>query len=302
MSPASNMSAPLRGALFMCGAAVAFSTMAGFIRLAAEELHPFQVVFFRNLFGLLIMTPWLMRAGLRVLSTQHMGLYIWRTVLGIFAMTSWFWALTVMPLAEAVSLSFTAPLFIAVGAAVFLGEAVHARRVSATIIGFLGTLIILRPGTEAISPAALVTIASAALMAGSALIIKRLSLYDAPDTIVTWMVVLLTPVSLIPALFVWQTPSLQTWIWMFLLGLAGTIGHMLFTRSFKVADVTAVVPFDFLRLPCTALIGFLAFSEKVDVYTWIGAIVIFGAGVYIAHREAQLSKPAPDKAPPPGVG
>lgn len=295
------MPASLRGALFMCGAAVAFSAMAGFIRLAAAELHPFQVVFFRNLFGLLIMLPWLMRAGLRVLATQHMGLYIGRTVLGIFAMLAWFWALTVMPLAEAVSLSFTSPLFIAAGAAVFLGEVVRARRVSATIIGFLGTLIILRPGVETISPAALVTIASAALMAGSALIIKRLSLYDPPDTIVTWMVVMLTPVSLIPALFVWQTPPPQSWIWLFLLGLSGTIGHMLFTRSFKAADVTAVVPFDFLRLPCTALIGFLAFGERVDMYTWIGAVVIFGAGVYIAHREAKLSVPTPDKPPPPGV-
>ena len=301
MSPASNMSAPLRGALFMCGAAVAFSAMAGFIRLATAELHPFEVVFFRNLFGLLIMTPWLMRAGLGVLATEHMGLYLWRTVLGIFAMTAWFWALTVMPLAEAVSLSFTAPLFIAVGAAVFLGEAVRARRVSATIVGFLGTLIILRPGAETISPAALVTIASAALMAGSALIIKRLALYDSPNTIVTWMVVMLTPVSLIPALFVWQTPSLQTWIWMFLLGLTGTIGHMLFTRSFKVAEVTAVVPFDFLRLPITALIGFLAFNETVDRYTWIGAIVIFGAGVYIVHRETRLNVPGPAKPPPPGT-
>jgi drug/metabolite transporter (DMT)-like permease len=301
MAPIANTPATLRGPLLMSGAAVAFSAMAGFIRLATEELHPFEVVFFRNLFGLLIMTPWLMRAGLRVLSTEHMGLYLWRTVLGIFAMMGWFWALTVMPLAEAVSLSFTAPLFIAVGAAVFLGEVVRARRVSATIIGFLGTLIILRPGTEAISPASMVIIASAALMAGSALIIKRLALYDPPDTIVTWMVVMLTPVSLIPALFVWQTPSLQTWIWMFLVGLCGTVGHMLFTRSFKVAEVTAVVPFDFLRLPCTALIGFLAFNEEVDMYTWIGAMVIFGAGVYIAHREAKLSVPARDKAPPPGA-
>lgn len=295
------MPAPLRGALFMCGAAVAFSVMAGLIRLAAADLHPFQVVFFRNLFGLLIMLPWLMRAGLRVLATEHMGLYIWRTVFGIFAMLAWFWALTAMPLAEAVSLSFTAPLFIAAGAALFLGEPVRARRVSATIIGFLGTLIILRPGVETISPAALVTIASAALMAGSALIIKRLALYDPPDTIVTWMVVMLTPVSLIPALFVWQMPAPQTWVWLFLLGLSGTIGHMLFTRSFRIAEVTAVVPFDFLRLPCTALIGFVAFAEQIDMYTWIGAVVIFSAGLYIAYREAHLKERAPEAPPPPGT-
>jgi len=281
--------APVRGALLMTGTAVSFAVMAVLIRLASHQIHAFEIAFFRNLFGLMFMLPWLARGkGLSRLATPRFGLYLLRAVFGIAAMLSFFWALTAMPMAGAVALSFTAPLFITIGAAFILGEKVRARRWTATAIGFLGVMVILRPGVGAVQPAALVALFSAAAMAGSALSIKVLTRTEPSDAIVTWMVVLMTPLSLPAALWVWETPDPRTWLWLVLIGAFGTLGHMMLTRAMKTADASYVMPFDFTRLPAVALMAWLLFGETVDAWTWMGAGVIFGATVYIVHRETRL--------------
>jgi len=141
----------VRGALYVIAASFFFAAMGALIRLGATELHAFQIAFLRNFFGLLFMLPWLYRDGFAVLKTERLRLYWLRAVLGVITMLTWFWAMTVMPLAEAVSLSFSAPLFVTIGAALILGEYVGARRWSATIVGFLGVMVILRPGINSIS-------------------------------------------------------------------------------------------------------------------------------------------------------
>jgi drug/metabolite transporter (DMT)-like permease len=284
-----GLPAAVRGALLMTGSACAFAVMAILIRLASDRIHAFEIAFFRNLFGLMFMLPWIARGtGLSRLATPRFGLYMLRAVFGIAAMLSFFWALTAMPLAGAVALSFTAPLFITIGAAVILRETVGARRWSATLVGLAGTLIILRPGAASVQPAALAALFSAVAMAGSALSIKVLTRTEPTDAIVTWMVVLMTPLSLPAALWVWETPDWQTWLWLVLIGAFGTIGHMMLTRAMKVADASYVMPFDFTRLPAVALMAWLLFGETVDAFTWAGALVIFGATVYIVQREARL--------------
>ena len=280
----------LRGALMMVAASFFFAAMNAIIRLASEELHTFQILFFRNFFGLMFMLPWLLRSRAGSLKTRRFRLYLARALMGLVAMALWFWALTVLPLAEAVSLSFTTPLFVTVGAALILGETVKARRWSATAIGFIGALIILRPGVEPLSLPTIVVVIAAATMAASVLMIKTLSRTETSPAIVFYMGLLMTPLAFLPALTVWQWPSLSGWLLMVLLGGFGTVGHLLFTGAMRTSDASAVMPFDFARLPFSALLGYWLFAQKVDIWTWIGAAVIFAAGAYITHREVRLGR------------
>lgn len=283
---------PLHAALWATAASVTFAAMIGMIRYVAvvDGMHPFEIAFFRNLFGLAFMLPWLTRSGLSGLKTRRQGLYAVRAALGLLAMLTWFWALAEMPLAEAVALSYTAPIFATVLAALVLGEIVRARRWTATIIGFVGAMVILRPGLQELTPAALVVLVSAASFAGSIIVMKMLSRTEPTNAIVTYMVIYLTPMSLLPALFVWTTPDLATILRLLVLGGLATGAHLCITRAFAAADASAVMPFDFMRLPCVALIGYLVFAETADLWTWVGAVIIFGASVYIARRETQVAR------------
>jgi drug/metabolite transporter (DMT)-like permease len=156
-----GLPAPVRGALWMGAAATAFALMIALVRLLTDGLHPLQVVFFRTAFGLLAMLPWLLRQGLGVMRTSHLRLHLLRALIAIFAMVGWFTSVSLLPLAEATALSFTAPIFTSVLAVLILGEAMRLRRWSATAIGFLGALLIVRPGVAAIDPAALLAIGTA---------------------------------------------------------------------------------------------------------------------------------------------
>ena len=286
----------LRSCLLMIAAACFFALMSALIRLGSEELHPFQIAFFRNVFGLAFMLPLVAKAGLGSLRTDRLGLYMLRAVVGATTMLAFFWTLSTLPLATAISLSFTAPLFVTIGAALCIGEQVRARRWTATLVGFAGTLIILRPGSKTLSLPALVALGAACAMAASVLIIKVLSRTEPSNAIVTWMVLLMTPISLVPALFVWEWPSLQTWGIVAVIGGFGTAGHMLFTRAIQSSDASLVMPFDFVRLPLVAALGYLFFDQSVDLWTWIGATIIFSSGVYIARREGRR-KPRTPAAP-----
>jgi drug/metabolite transporter (DMT)-like permease len=283
-----SLSAPLRGALWMCAAATCFALMITLVRQLTDDLHPLQVVFFRTAFGLLAMLPWLLRQGLGVLRTDRFRLHLLRALIGIFAMVGWFTTLSLMPLAEATALSFTAPIFTSLLAVLILGEVMRLRRWTATMIGFLGALLIVRPGFAAIDPAALLAIGTAAVWATSTVLIKVMARTESAGAITTYMVLLTTPMTLIAALFVWQTPTLEQLGWAALLGAAGSTGHICMSRALAAADATLVAPLDYLRLPIVALIAFLAFGEIPNVWVWIGGGVIAASSIYIAQREARL--------------
>ena len=275
----------------MIAAAFLFAVMNAAIKLAAAEgLHPFQIAFFRNAFALAIMLPWLARMGLSALQTDRLKVHLWRAVIGLVAMLCWFTAVVSMPMAEAVALNFTVPLFATAGAALFLGETVRARRWTATVIGFLGVLIILRPGFVEITPVTSLPIIAACFMAVTVLIVKSLSRTEDPMAVVLYMNLLLTPLSLIPALFVWQTPSWHALLLMGFVGGCAVLAHIAFTRSFAKADASAILPFDYARLPFVAAIGFFLFGDLPDLWTWVGAGVIAASAVYIAHREARVAQ------------
>lgn len=286
----SALPTPLRVAVWSVLASLAFAAMSGLIKLLSQDLHPFQAAFFRCAFGLMWMLPWLFRRGSGALRTTRMPLYLARAGLGVVGMLAGFYAIGRMPLAEASALSFTAPLFATVGAALILHETVRLRRWTATLLGFAGVLIILRPGFASVDPVAFWMLLSAATMAANSLIMKTLTRTDSTEAVVTWMVLLLAPLTLVAAIPVWQTPSLFHWGLAVALGLSGTLGHLALTRAFAAGEASLVMTFEYVRLPLSALIGMLLFAEMPTVWIFVGAAVIAGSSAYIAHRETRLER------------
>jgi drug/metabolite transporter (DMT)-like permease len=285
-----TLSGPVRGGLWMTLGGFCFAAMNVLIRQLSADMHPFEVVFFRNAGGLVFMLPWLLRVGTSALRTDHHRYYFGRSFLGFLSMLLWFSALALMPVAEATALSFTSPLFATIFAVILLHEVVRARRWTATAIGFIGAMIILRPGMSNLDLAHLLVLASSALAGVNAILVKQLTRSESPNAIVTYMTLYIIPMSLLPALFVWTTPPPHTWPLIFLLGLLATIGHQALTRAFAATDTSIVMSFDYGRLPFVALISWFVFGELPDLWTWVGAAVIVGASTYIAHREATVAR------------
>ena len=278
----------MRGIVLMCLSTVAFSIMHGLVRFVSEVLPPFQIAFFRNIFGLAFLLPLLMRSRFAVLRTRQIGLHARRGVINMAAMLMFFTALSISPIAKVTALGFTAPIFMAILAVIVLGERFRIYRWSAIFLGFAGMLIILRPGLVVIDTGALLVIGSAVLWAVAMLIIKIQSRTESSLTIVAYMGIFLGVFSIAPALWVWQPFELQTLGLMVLIGLFGSIAQMAISESLKETDPTALMPFDFLKLIWTAMIGAWFFAEIPDMFTWIGATVIFSSGLFIAFRERSV--------------
>ena len=286
--------ATVQGAFWMTMAAVCFAAMTSIVRYLTASLPPIELAFFRTFVSLVFMIPWMVRAGWAGLRTSSVKKYGLRALLGSFAMVCWFTALAYMPVAEATSLSFTAPIFASIFAMIFLGERAGVRRWTAIVLGFLGALIILRPGFEEISPAAYLLLFGSAAIAGSVIMVKVLSRTETSSAIVAYMGIYMVPILLIPTIFVWQTPPLALWPWLIAMGAVGTAAQWAMTQAYAAADATAVLPF-------VAVAGVLIFDERLDIWTWIGALVIAGSSIYIAHREARLAKRHKLTAETPGV-
>jgi drug/metabolite transporter (DMT)-like permease len=211
-----------------------------------------------------------------------------RTLLGFVSMATWFSALAIVPLGNAVALAFTAPLFAAVAAVIVLREVIRARRITALVIGFAGMLIILRPGVQSVGAGELMVVVSALTMALSVVTMKVLTRSEQVGSLVVYQTMLTTPIALVPALFVWSWPSAEMWFWVITIGIVASTAHMAFTRAFSMADTMYLMPFDYLRLPQVAFLGWMLFGEPTDVYTWVGAAVIAASTIYVAHREAKV--------------
>ena len=296
MNAPSVPSTVVRAALLMLASTLFFGLMAITIRYASRSLPTFEIAFWRNTFGLMALLPVLLRSGAS-LRTQQLPKYLLRSAIGIGSMLCSFWAIGHLPLSQAISLSYSTPLFVTIAAVIWLGEVVRRRRWTAVLLGFIGVLVIVRPGTSGFSHGSLVALAAAVLSAVVAIQIKQLSRVDAADTIVFYTYAFWVPLSLVPALFVWVWPQPEAWGWLVLTGLFGTGGQLLWTRALRLGDVSALTPISFMQLPVVSLAGYLLFDESIDRYTVAGALIIFAANAYIAHREAQLARRAATTAP-----
>lgn len=274
----------------MTAAAMFLSAMHTLVRFVSDGMHPFQIAFFRNLFGLLAVVPFIVRDGIRSLHTNRPGLQLARGVSGLFAMLTWFYALSIVPLAEATALSFTAVIFSSVGAALILGEKMRLRRWTAVALGFVGALLILRPGFRALDIGLLLVIGSSMMWGTNVVIVKRLSRTDSVTSIVTIAALLLTILSFFPALYTWQSPTASQLLWLVAIGMLGTLGHVCMANALKRADTGAVMPLDFSRLVWASLLGFILFAEIPGIWTFVGGGIIVAAATYIIVRESRLSK------------
>ncbi len=281
-----------RAVMFMVASTVLFGTMAVCIRLASSQLHPFEIAFFRNLFGFVFTFPLLFRHGWGILRTDKLSLYFLRCCIGIVSMLAGFWAIVHLPLAQAVALSYSTPIFVTIGAVFVLGEVVRARRWTAVIIGFMGVLVLVHPGADSFNFASLVAVLAAVMSASVAISIKFLSRTEKADAIVIYTTMIWVPLSLVPALFYWTQPTGITWLWIVLSGFLGTTAHMCWTRALTLADASLLTPISFLQVLVVGCFGYFLFGETVDRWTVTGAAIIFATNVYIAHREARLARRA----------
>lgn len=282
--------AVVRGGLWMMAGALTFTLMTALIREVATSVHPFEIAFFRALTNLALMIPFVVRTGGAALrTTNHKG-YAIRGLCGIVFLMTYFTGAALIPVAQSQALIFTAPLWGTALAVVFLGERVRARRVLALAAGFAGALIILRPGFAEVSLGALLVLVAAVANAASNTVVKFATRSDHPDTVVTYLMIYVTPMILVPALFVWTWPTWHELMLLVGVGFFATLNQRFISRAFAAADATAVLPFDFARLPFAAVIGFLAFAELPDLWVWVGGAVIFASSVYIGHREARAER------------
>ena len=292
MIPDKHTHPTARAVLLMLFSTVLFGLMAVVIRLASETQHPFEIAFFRNLFGLLFTLPLLFKHGPGLLKTSKLPLYLLRCAIGTVGMLAGFWAIVHLPLAQAVAISYSTPLFVTIGAVWVLGETVRARRWAAVLIGFIGVIILLRPDADTFTGASLVALLAAVMSASVAISIKFLTRTESPDAIVVFTTALWVPMTMVPALLFWQTPSGTTWLWLVLAGLFGTVAHMCWTRALQLGDASILTPISFMQVLVVGVFGWWLFDESVDHYTLIGALIIFGSNLYLAHREITRAKPA----------
>ena len=274
----------------MLAAAAVLTCMHATVRHVSDGMHPFEITFFRNFFALFAILPLALRGGVASLKSRQPGLQLLRSGFGLVAMLTWFYGLSVVPIAQATALSFTSVIFGSIGAALVLGEHMGLRRWSAVVAGFIGALVILRPGFDEVDPAALIVMLSSILWAAALLAVKRLATTDTVVCIVTWNSVLLTVLSLPVAMTVWITPSVEQLLWLALIGVLATLGHLAMTGAFKASDATVVFPVDYTRLLWASVIGYVAFAEVPDAWTWVGGTIIFASTTYIAYREATLRR------------
>jgi drug/metabolite transporter (DMT)-like permease len=286
-----RLPANLRGALWVLLSAFLLTVMGAMVKDMAKDIHSFQIVFFRCLIGAITLTPFILRAGVAAsLQTKRPFLLLARTLVGTLGMFCVFYSFQHMPLAEAVAIIFSRPLFAVALAVPFLGEVVGWRRTLAAVAGFCGVLIMVRPGTEAFQPVALVALLGAFTAGAIAIIIKQLSRTESTTTIVVWFAIAGTVVSAIPAATVWVWPTPEQWVWLVAIGVIGIAGQAALTRGFSTGETSFVTPFDYSRLVFATVFGITVFGEVPDLWKAVGALVIVTSGFYIARREMALAR------------
>jgi drug/metabolite transporter (DMT)-like permease len=279
----------VRSAFWAVLAAISFAFMMTSVRSMEGKFDAFEIVFFRAIVGLFMVIPLISRSGIGALKTEKMPLHIVRTLFALFAMATLYYALADIPVAQAIALTFLIPLFTTIAAGVVLRESVGIHRWSATLVGFAGAMVIIRPGMVDISVPVMLVVLSSALYAGAWSSVKILTRTDSAAVTVFWMNVLMVPLTAIPVAFLWVTPDWSDAPALLVMAVSGWAAHFCQARAFEKSDASAVMPFDFLRLPLGALFGFVLFAELIDVWTWAGAVIIFAAGYYITRREAKRS-------------
>ena len=278
----------VRVAMLVVSAAGSLSAMHAIVRFLSPSIHPFELAFFRSLFGFIVILPLLLRGGIDSVRTHQPRLQMLRGVVSIAAMMSWFYGLSMVPLAEATALSFTNVIFGSLAAIIFLREKMTMARGIAVFIGFVGVVVILRPGFVQMDIGVVCVLFSALCWGCSVVIVKQLGRTDSAVSIVAWVGIQLSILSLPFALSVWVWPTMEEWLWLSLLGTLATIGHLCMVQGLKLTDAMTIFPLDFTRLIWASLFGLFIFSEWPDVWTFVGAGIIVISGTFMLYREDRI--------------
>ena len=287
---ANASSDPIAGVVWITISMALFAGLAVFSRQAMNAgLHPFEVVFLRTIFACVLLLPLLALRGRSLLHARKISLYALRVAISLLSMQTWIYALFLIPIGEVTAISYLAPLFGTLGAVFFLGEVVRIRRWTALGVGFLGAMIILHPSRSAMGMGQLCALISAMTAGLTSVLVKQLTARDDPDKIVFLTNILLLPVSLVPALFVWRWPTAGVLPALLGMGACAVAGHVCVVRGYAATDASLAMTFEFSKLPFAVAIAYLAFGETIDARTWIGALIIFASALYITRREARLA-------------
>ena len=278
-------------AIFLIIISIIFGTLMGtFIKLAQEELNVFTTGFLRFFFGFLIITPYILKTKFEVFSTKNLKIHILRSALNLPAMLLGFAALAMLPLEKMTAIHFIVPIIVTILAVIFLKEKIYLYRSIALVMGFLGMLIILRPGIIDISIGIYMALISSLIWSVVIILTKKVSKDDSAITILSHQYVYMTLFSFPLVIYFWDQPSLKTIIFILCAAMSGTILHIALNHAYKLVDVTMTQPYSFLGLVVSSIIGYFVFSDKPDFYTWLGASVIFCGVLLISYRELQLNK------------
>lgn len=289
------MSAPLnptvRGMLWMAATGVLFIVLNTTMKWLAHDLDPWLVGFLRYVMGVLVILPPALRLGLRALWPRAPRLQLMRGLFHAGGMTLWFAALPMVSMAELTAIGFTGPLFICVGAVLFLKERMTGARWAAVIVGFSGVLLVVSPwkgaGFSGVSFGILLMLTSAPVFAGSFLIAKALTRFDRPDVVVLWQHIWVSLLLLPVAIVYWAMPSPAQWGLLVVCGVLGAAGHYCMTRAFRVADISAVQSVKFLELVWASITGFIIFGTLPGFWTVVGGAIIFASTLWLARRETR---------------
>ena len=267
-----------KAALWMAGWLSLMLLMSVAGRAATIEIDIFQIMELRAIIGLALLWPLVHAAGgLRAMKSDVLGQHIGRNVVHYFAQYAWLLALTMIPLAQLISIEFTMPVWTAIFAGLFLGERIGGLKIVSIVLGILGVAIIVRPGLDHLDPGQLIALVMAVGFGISVTMVKGLTRHDSVVRIMFWMLVIQGLIGLLPALWVWRWPSAEAWAWIVVIAACGTFSHYCMAKAMTFADATIVIPMDFLRVPLSAALGYLLYSEMLDVWTVAGAaLILFG--------------------------
>ena len=270
---------------------VLFGTlMLTFLKLAQENVNVYVAGFLRFFFGLIIILPYIIKTKFLVFRTTHIKKHLLRSLLNLPAMLLYFSTLVMLPIEKVTAISFIVPLIVTILAVMFLNEKIYIYRTLALILGFSGMLIILRPGVIDISIGVYMALFSSLLWSIVIIITKKIAKDDSSITILSYQSVFMTMFSFFIVLFYWETPNAITFIYLVLAGACGTVLHLALNHAYKLVDVSMTQPYSFLSLVFASIIGFYIFNEIPDLFTWIGACVIFIGVLIISYREMKLDK------------
>ena len=264
-------------------------------REAARGMSIFQIMQVRTVLGLVLLYPMIYRAGgFAALKTTRLPQHIARNLIHYAAQYGWFFALTLIPMGQVVAIEFTMPIWTAILAAIFLGERLNSRKISAIALGVIGVVVIVRPATREINPGQLIALVAAVGFSISMVLVKSLTRTESALSVIFWMLLVQAIASVIPTLQVWIWPSPTIWVWAVVIAVCGTFSHYCLTCALTYADATIVVPMDFLRVPLTATAGWLIYMERFDVLTVFGtALILFGN---LLNLKTSSTAPTPRQA------